>query len=70
MWLMTPADPVPAWLLNEMNLDDGRFDEGGRTVTGQPKKRLRAALNVGHGAPRSLTVSLTVDQLARLKKGH
>jgi hypothetical protein len=60
---MTPADPVPAWLLKQVGLDDGKFDEGGRTVTGQPNKRLRAVLNVGQSAPRSLTVSLTETQL-------
>jgi hypothetical protein len=66
---MTPADPVPAWLANELMLDNAKFDEGGKTVTGQPSNHLRAVLDVGQGAPPIKTVRLTDAQLARLDKG-
>jgi hypothetical protein len=41
---MTPADRVPGWLANEVNLDNAKFDEGGKTVTGQPNGHLRGVL--------------------------
>jgi len=60
---MTPADPVPGWLANDVNPDNAKFDEGGKTVTGQPNAHLRAVLDVGNGAPPFVTVKLTKAQL-------
>ena len=33
---MTPANPVPQWLSNELSLDNGQFDEDGEAVTERP----------------------------------
>jgi hypothetical protein len=66
---MTPANKVPLWLANEVNLDNAKFDEGGKTVTGQPNYHSRAFLNLGDGAPLVHTVILTEAQLERLKTG-
>jgi hypothetical protein len=52
---------------SEVNLDKAKFDEGGKTVTGQPNNHLRGVLNLNVGDVH--TVRLTEAQLERLKTG-
>ncbi len=50
----------PQWLLIEVGLIDGRFEDGGTTVVvGRPDTHNSAVLNVGNGLPRSIQVDLT-----------
>jgi hypothetical protein len=58
---------VPAWLLNDLNLTDGAFDETKRAVIGRPNAHLRAVLDTGNGAPAQITARLNEEQQKRLE---
>jgi hypothetical protein len=51
---------APRWLLIEVGLTDGIFEDGGTTVVvGRPDAHNSAVLNVGNGPPKSTRVDLT-----------
>jgi hypothetical protein len=58
---------VPAWLLNDLFLSDGVFNEAMTAVIGRPNAHLRAVLDVGNGAPAQTTVRLDEEQQKRLR---
>jgi hypothetical protein len=57
---------VPAWLLNDLNLTDGAFDEAKTAVIGRPNAHLRAVLDTGNGPPAQITARLNEEQQKRL----
>jgi hypothetical protein len=60
--------PVPRWLLDELFLDEGEFNDDETIVIGRPNNHLSAVLNVGHGTPSRTECKLTAAQIERLKK--
>ena len=48
----------PKWLLNEVGLLDGVFNEDGTAVVGRPDAHNSAVLNVGSGPPATVRVDL------------
>ena len=49
----------PAWLLDELFLIDGVFNNDRTTVTGRLNAHARAVLNEGGGPPSTVTINLT-----------
>jgi hypothetical protein len=58
---------IPVWLLNDLNLTDGTFDETKTAVIGRPNAHLRAVLDTGNGAPAQITARLSEEQQKRLE---
>jgi hypothetical protein len=58
----------PSWLLNDLMLVDGKFDDGGLTVTGRPSLHLRAVLDAGQGCTPVVTLRLSAAQLEQLNQ--
>ncbi|HEX6881253.1 MAG TPA: hypothetical protein VF135_12865 [Terriglobales bacterium] len=50
---------MPGWLLHELFLLDGVFNDDRTIVTGRPNAHAGAVLNVGYGAPGRVSVDLT-----------
>jgi len=57
---------VPSWLLDDLFLADGVFNEARTAVIGHPTAHLRAVLDTGNGTPPVVTLPLTEDQKRRL----
>lgn len=55
---MEDKSTVPAWLLSELLLTHGVFNEDRTAVIGRPNAHLSAVLNEGRGAPATTTVYL------------
>ena len=59
---------VPPWLLNDLFLGSGTFNEDRTIVTGRPNAHRSAVLNIGHGAPSVVSDKLTEEQMLRLER--
>jgi hypothetical protein len=57
---------VPAWLLDELLLATGVFNETKTAVIGRPNPHLGAVLNTGGGVPSEVSFSLNEAQQRRI----
>jgi hypothetical protein len=49
----------PPWLLNDVGLIEGVFNDERTAITGRPDAHNSAVLNIGNGPPSLVTVDLT-----------
>jgi len=65
---MANTPEVPAWLLNDLFMTDGAFNEARTEVTGRPNPHATSVLDTGKGRPSHVTVRLKEDQKRRLEE--
>ena len=56
----TQSNIPPHWLLQEVGLIDGRFDDNKQAIVGRPNAHNAAVLNVGGGSPPTVRIDLKI----------